>query len=174
MTNLHEVRAARVAMLQALAIVDTPHEEAYDALTRVAVAVCGTPIALVSLIDGDRLWFKAASGLDASGTTSESSFCCEAADHSTFLEVFDAQKDPRFSGIGLVTGALGIRYYAGAPLIVNGIAVGTLCVLDHKPNRLSEEQKAALQDLALLTTSLLQARGEAFRLLAAGKHPAAS
>ena len=166
MRTLTEIHAARVAKLQALAILDTPPEEAYDALTRVAVVLCGVPIALVSLIDGDRLWFKAACGLDASGTTSESSFCCEAADHSAFIEVCDAQADARFSAIGLVTGSLGIRYYAGAPLIVNGIPVGTLCVLDHKPNRLADEQKAALQDLAVLTTSLLQARGEAFRLLA--------
>lgn len=169
MRNLTHTRAARVATLQALAILDTAPEQCYDALTRVAALVCDMPIALVSLIDGDRLWFKAASGVDASETTSGSSFCCEAADHDAFLEVCDAREDPRFSAIGLVTGSLGVRYYAGAPLAVNGIPIGTLCVLDRKPNQLSEKQKSALQDLALLTTSLLQARSEAFRLLAMPK-----
>ena len=164
-----ELRAARVATLQSLAILDTPPEQAYDALTRVAAALCGTPIALVSLIDGDRLWFKAACGLDASETTSGASFCCEAADHGTFLEVCDAQADPRFSGIGLVSGPLGIRFYAGAPLVVNNIPIGTLCVLDHQSRRLTEVQRAALQDLGVLATLLLQARVEAFRLLATGK-----
>lgn len=169
MKSLTDTRAARVATLQALAILDTAPEQSYDALARVAALVCEMPIALVSLIDGDRLWFKAANGVDASETTSGSSFCCEAADDNGFLEVCDARQDPRFAAIGLVTGALGVRYYAGAPLAVNGIPVGTLCVLDRKPNQLSERQKAGLQDLALLTTSLLQARCEAFRLLATAR-----
>ena len=164
MNHHADLHSARVAKLQALAILDTPTEPSYDALTRVAGFVCTTPFAIVSLIDGDRLWFKAAFGLDAKVATSKASFCCKAADQSALLEVCDAQVDPNFASTELVTGALGIRFYAGVPLVVNGIAVGTLCVLDCKPNRLSEQQKAALQDLAFVTTSLLTARIRPFQI----------
>ena len=164
MTRHVDQHSARVARLQALAILDTPTEPTYDALTRVAGFMCATPFAIVSLIDGDRLWFKAAFGLDAKVATANSSFCCKAAEQRALLEVCDAQVDPNFAAIDLVTGPLGIRFYAGVPLVVNDIAVGTLCVLDDKPNRLSEQQKEALQDLAFLTTSLLTARIQTLRI----------
>lgn len=160
---------ARVAALKALAILDTPREEVYDVLTRLAASVCSTPIALVSLIDGERLWFKAAFGLDAAGTSSASSFCSEAANRNELLEVCDASEDQRFCSIGLVAGELGVRFYAGVPLVVVGVAVGTLCVLDRQPQRLTEKQREALQDLARLTVLMLQARMEAFRLLSLAK-----
>lgn len=167
--TLEQRGLARVAALKALAILDTPREEVYDVLTRVAATVCSTPIALVSLIDGDRLWFKAAFGLDAAGTSSASSFCSEAASSNEFLEVCDASEDQRFCAIGLVTGDLGVRFYAGVPLVIGGVAIGTLCVLDRRPQRLNEKQREALQDLARLTILTLQARMEAFRLLSLAK-----
>ena len=162
---LHNAVNSRVAALKSLAILDTPPEAAYDAITRLAALVCGTPIALISLIDGDRLWFKSAYGLEVSGTTSASSFCCEAANVNQVLEVCDARVDRRFCGIGLVTGNLQIRYYAGIPLEVNGATIGTLCVLGQQPHQLTAVQTAALKDLSLLSTTLLRSRIEAFTLL---------
>lgn len=156
----------RVAILQAMAVLDTPPEEGFDAISRLAARVCDVPIAIVSLIDGDRLWFKSAYGVSATTIPSHQSFCCECASGATVLEVADARIDPRFATNGLVSGDLGIQYYAGAPIFSHGIAVGTVCVLDKVPRSLRPYALQALEDLATLARALLTARIEAFGMLA--------
>ena len=162
-----ETRRVRVAALQALAVIDTPPQEAVNVLTKLAASLCGAPIALVTLIDCERLCFHATYGLNATGMDRASSFCSDATDANEFLEVVDALEDSRFHNSSMVTGEMGIRYYAGVPLIVNGVAIGKLCVLDHQPRQLTDGQREALNDLALLTTVILQARVDAFKALSA-------
>lgn len=148
-----------------MAVLDTPPEEGFDALTRLAANVCDAPIALISLIDGERLWFKSMFGLETSSIESARSFCCEAANSKALLEVRSAQADPRFASIGLVTGGLGIRYYAGgAPIVYNGVGIGTLCVLDRTPRVQAEKSLRALVEMATIATVMLRARIDAFGL----------
>ena len=158
-----EVRQ-RVSALQAMAVLDSPPEEGFDALTRLAAMVCGTPIAIVSLIDGERLWFKSTFGIDASSIDSAQSFCCEAANSRSLLHVPNARRDPRFVENGLVTGELGIRHYAGAPIMHGDVAVGTVCVLDIAPRTQSAMALHALSEIATVASVLLSARVEAFNL----------
>lgn len=162
-----ETQRLRVTALQALAAIDTPPQEAINVLTKLAAALCDAPIALVTLIDCERLCFQATFGLNETGMDRASSFCSDATDADQFLEVVDALDDPRFRDNTMVTGELGIRYYAGVPLIVNGVAIGKLCVLDRRPRQLTAAQHVALNDLALLTTVILQARVDAFNALSA-------
>src|ERR1700712_1847959 len=96
----------RIATLKAMAVLDTPPEDGFDALTRLAAAICHAPIAIVSLIDGDRLWFKSTAGVSATTIPSHESFCRECADSGAVLEVANAPLDPRFAGNVLVTGDL--------------------------------------------------------------------
>ena len=161
-----EVRE-RVAALHAMAVLDTPPEEGFDALTRLAARVCGTPIAIVSLIDGNRLWFKSVFGVTATSIDSSHSFCCEAANSKRVLDVPNARRDHRFSSNGLVTGELGIRHYAGAPIMYNGVGIGTICVLDIAPRTQTEEALSALGDMATIAAVMLRARIDAFSLLSA-------
>jgi diguanylate cyclase len=130
--------AARLKALQQLAVLDTPAEVAFDALARAAAALCGVPIAMVSLVDADRQWFKARVGLDSlRETPREQAFCAHTILQSEVFEVTDAQADPRFAGNPLVTGQQGIRFYAGAPVTLpGGAAVGTVCVIDRVPRQL--------------------------------------
>ncbi|WP_462378866.1 bifunctional diguanylate cyclase/phosphodiesterase [Pseudomonas sp. Marseille-QA0892] len=105
-----------------------------DQVVRMAADYFGAPIALVSIVDRNRQWFKARVGLNVSETSRDASFCAHALHTPVILEVCDAQRDPRFSGNPLVTGAPGIRYYAGYPLFTNeGLALGSLCIIDTKP-----------------------------------------
>lgn len=154
----------RVAALQAMAVLDTPPEEGFDALTRLAASVFDAPIALVSLIDGARLWFKASYGVEASECDSRHSFCSEAADSQSVLEVESARLDPRFADNSLVTGALAIQYYAGAPILHRGIAIGTVCVLDYTPRKASVQSLYALQEMANIATVMMTGRIDAFRM----------
>ncbi len=160
---------ARVAALHAMAVLDTPREEAFDALTRLAANACDMPIAIVSLIDGDRLWFKAISGLTATTIPSENSFCCQAANSKSLLNVPDARRDPRFAGIELVAGKLQIQSYIGVPIVYQGVGIGTVCVLDYVPRELGARTLNQLADLATVATALLTARVEAFHLFASSK-----
>ena len=155
---------ARVAVLQAMAVLDTPPEEAFDSIARLAALVCEAPIAMVSLIDGKRLWFKSVVGVEARSIDSQHSFCCQSANSKTPLEVANARLDPRFAHNGLVAGELGIQCYAGAPIIYNEIGVGTVCVLDRVPRQFSSVQMAGLTDLASVALALLRSRIEAFQL----------
>lgn len=160
---------ARVAALHSMAILDTPHEEAFDSLTRLAASVCDMPVAIISLIDGDRLWFKAISGLTATAIPSENSFFCQAAKSKTLLNVPDARRDPRFAENELVAGELRIQSYVGAPIVHNGVGIGTVCVLDYVPREIGPKSLNQLAEIAAIAVALLTARVEAFRLFASSK-----
>ena len=139
----------RLQALQALAILDTPPEERFDRLTRIAQQLMQVPIALVSLVDENRQWFKSRQGLKACETSRDISFCGHAIMDTEVFVVADAAADSRFSDNPLVTAAPHIRFYAGAPLILgNGLCVGTLCAIDHQPHHVTAAQLAALRDLA--------------------------
>ena len=128
---------------------DTPAEPCFDRITRIASTLFDVPIALVSLIDGDRQWFKSRQGLGLTETPRSISFCGHAILHDTIFIVQDTLNDERFSDNPLVTGQPHIRFYAGVPLsLSDGYHVGTLCIIDHKPRTLTNEQIRQLLDLA--------------------------
>lgn len=139
----------RLSALEELALLDTPPEERFDRLTRLAARTLNVPIALVSLIDTDRQWFKSRRGLDARETGRDISFCGHAVLREETLVIENALNDERFFDNPLVTGDPHIRFYAGAPLHdPQGQRVGTLCIIDRKPRSFSEEDKTILRDLA--------------------------
>ena len=139
----------RLAALRALEILDTAPEEAFNDLVRLAAWTCGTSMAAVSLVDADRQWFKARLGLGISETPRSDAFCAHTIGQRDVLEVGDATTDPRFADNPLVTGLLGLRFYAAAPLVtLEDFAIGTLCVLDTKPRTLDSDQRMALRALA--------------------------
>ena len=154
---------ARLHALEALKILDTPPEEAFDDLVWLASALCNAPIALVSLVDGHRQWFKARHGVDAQETPRSDSFCAHAIGSDELLEVEDACDDPRFAANPLVLGAPHIRFYCGAPLVgAKGHRFGTLCVVDAEPRRLTAEQREALTRLARRASEALESRRDRF------------
>lgn len=140
----------RLAALRSLFVLDTPHEERFDRITRLATQLFGVPIALISLVEEDRQWFKASEGLSCRETPREDSICAHAIlNPSATMVVPDAQLDPRFAGNRLVTGEPHIRFYAGHPLVTaDGFPLGTLCIIDREPRDLSPEQQSTLRDLA--------------------------
>ncbi len=139
----------RVHALHALNILDTRPEERFDRLTRLARRLFDVPIALVSLVDSDRQWFKSCQGMAATETSRDVSFCAHAILSDQILMVPDAGSDERFHDNPLVTGDPKIRFYAGCPLKVgNGSNVGTLCLLDTRPRVLDAEERGLLLDLA--------------------------
>ena len=151
---------ARLQSLRAFDILDTPPEQAFDDLVKLAAAICGTPIALISLVDSGRQWFKARIGLDVCETSREISFCAHAllAPHQ-ILEVPDALQDNRFSENPLVRGKPHIRFYAGAPLLTTrGEVIGTLCVIDTKPHQLDDAQRSNLVILSRQVVAQLELR----------------
>lgn len=142
--------SARQLALEELQILDTPAEERFDRVTRLCTRLFGVPMALVSLIDNDRQWFKSRIGLAAPETPRDMAFCNIAIQTPNALVVEDAQEDDRFSANPLVTGEPHIRFYAGYPLETrSGHRVGTLCILDHKPRKITVLELGLLQDLAL-------------------------
>ncbi|MGE8416316.1 MAG: sensor domain-containing diguanylate cyclase [Pseudomonas sp.] len=150
--------ALRIQTLRALNVLDTPPEERFDRLTRLAKRLFNVPIALVSLVDGDRQWFKSCMGLEASETARDISFCGHAILGDQILTVCDAVQDERFHDNPLVVGDPGIRFYAGCPLTVaNGSTLGTLCLIDVKPRDLDDEERALLRDLARMAEQELAA-----------------
>lgn len=152
----HPEEAARLKALQDLGILDTASEERFDRITRLARHIFKTDIALVSLVDKDRQWFKSAQGLPASETSRAVSFCGHAVAKDEALVVENAAHDERFSDNPLVTGDPNIRFYAGHPLhSEDGWPLGTLCVINSEPKTLSEEEKMILEDLAKLVESEL-------------------
>ncbi len=152
-----ENEETRLACLQSLDILDTPAEERFDRYTRLVQKVLNVPIALVSLVDTDRQWFKSSQGLDASQTSREVSFCGHTIlDESAFI-VNNALEDLRFSDNPLVTGPPHIRAYAGAPLTyVDGSRLGTLCVIDTQPRQFSDSDIEILTDIASLVVRELE------------------
>lgn len=151
--------AERLRLLRKLNILDTLEEQAYDDLTFLAAQICGVPIALVSLVDQDRQWFKSHYGLDARETPRELAFCAHAILSDEIFIIEDSDKDERFFDNPLAKGEPHVRFYAGAPLTLdNDIRLGTLCVIDNRPHSLSSDQKQALQALARQVSSQLELR----------------
>lgn len=150
---------SRQTALDQLRILDTPPEERFDRLTRMASRVLDTPIALISLIDRDRQWFKSCVGLGVNETPRSISFCGHAIFDTQQLVIEDTREDERFCDNPLVTGDPNIRFYAGTPLhSADGHALGTLCVIDRKPRTLSEEDRQFLRDLADCAEEQISAR----------------
>jgi diguanylate cyclase (GGDEF)-like protein/PAS domain S-box-containing protein len=155
-----QLEAIRQHSLDLLAVLDTGAEASFDGLVQAAAAICGTPIALISLIDHDRQWFKANVGLQGVSETHRAiSFCTHAIEQRDLFVVEDAQLDPRFATNPLVTGDPRIRFYAGAPLhLADGAAVGTLCVIAREPLRLTDQQREVLRQLGRTAVHLLEGR----------------
>lgn len=153
----------RLARLRELAVLDTPPEALFDSLARAASTVCGTPIALLCLVDAERQWFKAEVGLGGMRQTArELAFCAHTIAGRGTLVVADARVDARFAANPFVTGSPHVRFYAGSPLtLCGGEQVGTLCVLDRQPRTLSAAQLAALEELARAATQALELRARA-------------
>jgi diguanylate cyclase (GGDEF)-like protein/PAS domain S-box-containing protein len=146
----------RLATLRGLNVLDTPPEERFDRLTRLAQRIFDVPIAVITLVDSNRQWFKSCQGLDATETPRSISFCGHAILGDEVFVIPDAALDPRFADNPLVAGAPHIRFYAGQPLKAsNGSRLGTLCILDIKPRQPSQADLDVLRDLAALVESEL-------------------
>ena len=158
--QLPKNEAHRLKTLQDLEVLDTDHEPEFDELTEMAAKICNMPVALISLVDSNRQWFKAKVGLNVDETERDVAFCAHSILRpSEIMEVPNALLDPRFVDNLLVTDGPMFRFYAGVPLIApNGDALGTLCVLDYKPGKLSDFQKIALKTLSRLVVRELDLR----------------
>ena len=149
----------RLNVLHALNLLDTPPEEVFDRITRLVARVLDVPIALVSLVDTDRQWFKSRVGLDAIETPRELAFCAHAIVQTSPMIVPDATLDERFADNALVTSNPNIRFYAGVPLrSVSGLSIGTLCAIDSKPRKLNADEINILIDLAAVISKEVQMR----------------
>jgi diguanylate cyclase (GGDEF)-like protein len=150
--------AGRLCTLRSLNVLDTEPEERFDRVTRLARRLFGVPIALVSLVDSHRQWFKSRQGLDACETSRAISFCGHAILGQDLFVVPDAQRDERFADNPLVEGEPHIRFYAGYPLSApNGMKLGTLCLIDREPRHLTEDDRELLRDLAAMVEQELAA-----------------
>ncbi|KMM75684.1 histidine kinase [Xanthomonas sp. NCPPB 1128] len=152
--------AQRQRVLDSYRIVDSLPEDTYQDIVQIAAALCDTPIALLSLVDRDRQWFKARMGLEVPQTERSQAVCDHAIrEPEQLLEVPDLADDPRFADISVVRGDTGARFYAGMPLVTDeGIALGTVCVLDTTPRELKDTQRDGLRALARTAMRLLDER----------------
>lgn len=149
----------RLAALKNSKLLDTSAEEVFDDFTKLASQICNTPIALITLVDETRQWFKSNIGLDTSETPRNISICGHAILGNEIFEVPDTLEDERFRDNPLVTNEPNIRFYAGMPLITDeGYAFGTLCVIDKTPRLLTLKQHAALQMLGRQVVTLIEYR----------------
>ena len=156
---LPENEKERIRKLNELGILDTFEEQAYDDLTYLAAKICNTPIALVSLVDNDRQWFKSHYCLDVRETPRDVAFCSHAILDKNVFIVEDSSKDERFYDNPLVINDPNVKFYAGAPLLMNdNIRLGTLCVIGNKPGVISPEQQKSLEALARQVVSQLELR----------------
>ncbi|MBV8604890.1 MAG: GAF domain-containing protein [Pelomonas sp.] len=154
--------SARLQALRELLILDTPPEQRFDRVVEFAREEFEVPIVLLSLIDGERQWFKARTGLDACETGRDISFCGHAILQPALFVVPDARLDPRFADNPLVTGPPHIRFYAGAPLeVAPGLRVGTLCLISPQPRAFDATDQAILGVLRDLVVGELRERAEA-------------
>ncbi|MGO3669284.1 MAG: GAF domain-containing protein [Vreelandella alkaliphila] len=140
---------ARLQALRQLALLDTPPEERFDRIVRLAIQFFGVEAALVTLVDEDRQWFKSRQGIALTQTCRTESLCAHTIQGEGILEIEDASQDNRFKNYVLVRAHKGIRFYAGMPMTTtDGFRVGTLCLIDSAPRRLNEQQRQVLKDLA--------------------------
>lgn len=162
--------AQRIKVLWQYEILDTVPEEVFDDLTELAARICEAPIALITLVDENRQWFKSKVGVSINETSRDISFCGHAIEQSDLFIVPDATLDKRFAENPLVKSDPKIRFYAGAPLITpDGHALGTLCVIDKVPRELRPDQKQALRVLARHTMTQLELRRHSRELARAQK-----
>jgi GAF domain-containing protein len=149
--------AQRLAALHALLILDTPPEQRFDKIVQFAATEFDVPIAMISLVDADRLWLKARTGVEICETGRDTSMCSHAILRPDIMVVPDTLEDPRFADNPLVTGAMNVRFYAGAPLaMASGLRLGTLCLIDHQPRTLDTFDLGilgTLRDLAVMELS---------------------
>lgn len=154
--------AYRLSVLDRLAILDTDEEETFDRITSLAAAFFQVSMCFVSLIDRDRQWFKSRHGLDEKQTPRDEAFCAHAIMHDDLFIVEDSHDDPRFAEKALVVGPPYIRFYAGAPLLVSGARVGTLCIIDQKPrNDFDQDAQSRLRYFGDIVQDQLQTRLDA-------------
>src|ERR1700704_2640023 len=163
---LNEVK--RLKVLWQYEVLDTVPEEVFDDLTELAARICEAPIAMITLVDENRQWFKSKIGVTVKETSRDISFCAHTITQEDLFIVPDAAKDKRFANSPLVVSEPKIRFYAGAPLITpDGYALGTLCVIDKVPRELRSDQKQALRVLTRHVMTQLELRRHARELAAA-------
>jgi len=170
-TPIPKNETKRLNVLWQYEVLDTVPEAVFDDLTDLAAKICEAPIALISLVDEKRQWFKSKVGLTVDETARDKSFCSHAIMQSDLFIVPDATKDPRFARNPMVTSEPRIRFYAGAPLVTpDGHVLGTLCVIDKIPRELRSHQKQALRVLAHHVVTQLELRRHARELAKANKN----
>jgi GAF domain-containing protein len=153
------MEAARVAALNRYAILDSEPEQSFDDLVTLAAHICRVPMAMLSLVDDHRQWFKSKLGISVAETPRDHSICAHAIQQTDLFIVPDTLQDPRFRENPIVVGEPRIRFYAGAPLInEDGFALGTLCVVDREPRELDADQQDALNALGRLALRQMELR----------------
>lgn len=154
--------ARRLEAVQALDILDTPHEEPYDRIVRLVRTIFNVDIAFIAIIDAHRQWYKAVSGMEGEEVPLNETFCLHTLNKNEMMVIPDASKDPAFAENPFVTGESKIRFYAGVPLKTrNGFAVGTLCAVDTTPRNFSAQDVQVLQDLADIVVDQMELRTRA-------------